>query len=81
MYPSHDGSDDQVYQKKPREDKKFERKRKSEGMRIRERLSRIVDRGLAVPPPVPMVFEVRSCVRAALISLLYWGWDEGQIAS
>ena len=49
MYLSHDGSDDQVYQEKPREEKNPERKRKSEGMRIRERLSHIVDRGLAVP--------------------------------
>ena len=47
-YLSRYRSDEQVYQKGPREEKKPERKRKSEGMRIQERLSRIVDRGLAV---------------------------------
>ena len=56
VYPSSYGSDEQVYQKRPREEEKPERKRKSEGMWIQERLSRIVDRGLAVPPSMPMVF-------------------------
>ena len=55
VYPSRDGSDDQVIRKASRREKP-ERKRKVEGMRIQGRLSRIVDHGLAMPPSVPMVF-------------------------
>ena len=56
VYPSRYGSDEQFYHKRPREEKKPERKRKSEGMPIQERLSRIVDHGLDVPPSMPMLF-------------------------
>ena len=45
----------------PQEEKNL-KKEKGEGMRILGRLSRIVDRGLVVPPSMPMVFYVRNYV-------------------
>ena len=50
-------------------------------MWIQGRLSRIMDHGLDVPPSMPMVFQVRSYVRTAQMSPLYWDWDGGRIAS
>ena len=50
-------------------------------MCVRERSSRIADHKLAMPPSMPMVFLVRSYVRAAQMPPLDRDWDGGQIAS
>ena len=63
-------------EKKPEKDKK-----KSESMCVQGRSSRIMDHSLAMPPSLPMVFSVRSYVRAVRMLLLGWDWDGGQIAS
>ena len=50
-------------------------------MRVRIGSSRIVDFVFSVPPSLPMVFLVRSYVRAVRMPLPGWGFDRGWIAS
>ena len=50
-------------------------------MGVQIRLSRIVDLILDMPPSLPMVFLVRSYVRAVHIPRLGGGFDRGRIAN
>ena len=53
----------------------------SESKYVRERSTRIVDHKVGMPPSVPMVFSVRSYVRAVRMPPLNRDWDGGQIAN
>ena len=56
VYPSLDRSVDQVTRNYLGKKRDLKRKRKRKRMRIQERLSRIMDRDLDVPPSTPMVY-------------------------
>ena len=55
-------------------------KRNVKGIQPLVWLSHNVMRVLIVPPPMSMVFSMRSYVRAARFSSLHWDWDGGRIA-
>ena len=59
-------------EKKPEKDRE-----KRESMSAQMRSSRIVDHDRVMPPSLPMVFLVRSYVRAIRIPLLCRDWDGG----
>ena len=62
------------------ESKVLKEKRNDKGIQPLGRLSRIAGRALIVPPPMSMVFSVRSYVRPTRILSLDWDWDGGRIA-